>query len=85
MIMAAELSGLSQAERRRLSTLVAAAGLPIAPPPVGAKAMRAAMDLDKKVHQKKLRFIMLKSIGDAYVGYPDDASRLDAILEAANP
>lgn len=84
MIMAAELSGLSQAERRRLSTLVAAAGLPIAPPPVGAKAMRAAMDLDKKVQQKKLRFIMLKSIGDAYVGYPDDVSRLDAVLETAN-
>jgi 3-dehydroquinate synthase len=33
---------------------------------------------------KKLRFIMLKSIGDAYVGYPDDARRLDAVLETAN-
>ena len=69
----------------RLCTLIAAAGLPIAPPPVGAKAMRAAMELDKKVQQKKLRFIMLKSIGDAYVGYPDDASKLDAVLETANP
>jgi 3-dehydroquinate synthase len=85
MIMAAELSGLKQAERGRLCALVAAAGLPIAPPPIGAKALRAAMDLDKKVQQKKHRFIMLKSIGDAYVGYPDDARKLDAALEMANP
>ncbi len=85
MIMAAELSGLKQAERSRLRAIVAAAGLPIAPPPVGAKALRAAMELDKKVQQKKLRFIMLKSIGDAFVGYPDDARKLDSVLESANP
>ncbi len=85
MIMAAQLSGLLPAEHGRLRALVAAAALPIAPPPVGAKALRAAMDIDKKIQQKKLRFIMLKSIGDAYVGYPDDARRLDAVLETANP
>lgn len=83
MIMAAELSGLPQAERGRLRALVAAADLPIEPPPVGAKALRAAMDLDKKVQQKKLRFIMLKSIGNAYVGNPD-AALLDAVLETAD-
>jgi 3-dehydroquinate synthase len=85
MIMAAELSDLAPAERDRLRRLVAAAGLPVAPPPVGAKALRAAMDLDKKIQQKKLRFIMLKSIGDAFVGYPDDARRLDSVLETADP
>jgi len=84
MIMAAELSGLPATERNRLRTLVAAAGLPVTPPAVGAMALRAAMDLDKKVRQKKLRFVLLKSIGEAYVGYPDEADRLDSVLEAAN-
>ncbi len=84
MIMAAELSSLTAPERNRLRTLVAAAGLPLAPPPVGAKALRAAMDLDKKVQQKQLRFVLLKSIGDAYLGSPDNTGTLDAVLEMAN-
>ncbi|MCI0516236.1 MAG: 3-dehydroquinate synthase [Woeseiaceae bacterium] len=84
MMMAADLGGLAATERDRLRALIAAAGLPVAPPAVGAGALRAAMELDKKVQQKKLRFVMLRAIGDAYVGVPDEPGRLDSVLETAN-
>jgi len=82
--MAADLGGLAATERDRLRALIAAAGLPVAPPTVGAGALRAAMELDKKVQQKKLRFVMLRAIGDAYVGVPEEPGRLDSVLETAN-
>lgn len=84
MVMAAELSGLATAERERLRALIAAAGLPVAPPPVSSGALRAAMELDKKVQQKKLRFVLLHAIGDAYVGVPEGPGKLDSVLAAAD-
>ena len=84
MVMAAELSGLATAERERLRALIAAAGLPVAPPPVSSGALRAAMELDKKVQQKKLRFVLLHAIGDAYVGVPEGSGKLDSVLAAAD-
>ncbi|MFQ6006056.1 MAG: 3-dehydroquinate synthase, partial [Woeseia sp.] len=83
MVMAAELSGLDQAAIDRVTELIAAAGLPTAPPAIEAKKLRAAMETDKKVRRKHLRFVLLDSIGEAYLGTEYSESMLDTILDKA--
>lgn len=84
MMMAAELSGLSDSDINRLHALIDAAGLPSSPPAVGGQAMLDAMGMDKKVMQKKLRFVLLEQLGAAAVVTEYDKSRLLRILEAAD-
>lgn len=78
MVMAAKLSSIDKSELQRIRDLVAAAGLPVEPPPVAADELLAAMEMDKKVQAKQLRFVLLKSIGEAYVSNAD--SRLNEML-----
>lgn len=80
MLMAAELSGIGDDERERLRKLVEAAGLPACPPAIGAAKMRAAMESDKKIREKKIRFVLLHSLGEAYVTSDYDAGKLDRVL-----
>ena len=82
MVMAAELSALDDEARRRLRRLLAAAGLPVAPPAVAPGRLRAAMGLDKKAQAGTLRFVLLSDIGRAEVvaGCPEE--RLQAVLGA---
>jgi 3-dehydroquinate synthase len=84
MVMAATLSDIAPADISRLKALLLAAGLPVAPPRVGADKLLAAMGLDKKVLQKQLRFVLLQELGAAYVSADYDACRLQQVLEAAN-
>jgi 3-dehydroquinate synthase len=84
MVMAAQFSGLPQADVARLGALISAAGLPTAPPDAGAAALREAMGLDKKARGGKLRFILLRAIGEAYLTADYDRSRLERVLEAAD-
>jgi len=84
MVMAAELSGIDAAGRTRLRDLVAAAGLPTAPPPVGSARLRAAMGLDKKVMGKQLRFVLLDRLGEAITTAEFDEARLAEILSACD-
>lgn len=84
MIMAAELSDLDSADVERLRSLVAAAGLPTSPPAVGAQNMLAAMGMDKKVQQKKLRFVLLSALSSAFVSDEYDKESLMRVLEAAD-
>jgi 3-dehydroquinate synthase len=84
MTMAATLSDLPPAELQRLTALLEKAGLPTAPPKIGAAAMLAAMGMDKKVLQKQLRFVLLRALGDAYVTTDYKADRLQQVLEAAD-
>jgi 3-dehydroquinate synthase len=84
MLMAAELSGLDAAVRGRLQNLIELAGLPAVPPAVGAGKMRDAMSMDKKVAAKQLRFVLLRSLGDAFVTSDYDAGLLTRILEQTN-
>ena len=79
MIMAAELSGLEAADLSRLKNLVAAAGLPTEPPAIARERWLEAMGLDKKVQQKKLRFVLLRSLGEAYVSTDYERERLQAL------
>ena len=80
MVMAAKLSGLPAGDVMRLSSLIASAGLPVEPPEISADAWIGAMGLDKKVQGKKLRFVLLSSIGESHVTADYDQARLDEII-----
>ncbi len=84
MVMAAGLSGIEASEIERLRAVLEAANLPVAPPVVGSQAMLDAMGMDKKVLDKKLRFVVLERMGHAVVTSDYDRSLLDEVLEAAN-
>ena len=79
-----EASDLTPAEIERLRAVLEAANLPVAPPVVGSQAMLDAMGMDKKVLDKKLRFVVLERMGHAVVTSDYDRSLLDEVLEAAN-
>ena len=83
MIMAAELSGLDTSDVERLSSLVAAANLPVRPPAITADDWMAAMGMDKKVQGRQLRFVLLDGIGSSRVTADYDTARLDALVSAA--
>ena len=80
MVMAANLSDIGADERVRLTDLIASAGLPIEAADVGATKLREAMQLDKKVRDKRLRFILLRSLGEAYICDDVSESRLTGVL-----
>lgn len=84
MVMAAKLSKLDPNDIERLCGLIERAGLPIAAPPTATADMLAAMGMDKKVHDKQMRFVLLGSLGAAHVTSDYDAQLLDRILEAAD-
>jgi 3-dehydroquinate synthase len=80
MIMAAELSGIAESDVSRLRALIAAAGLPALPPAIAADDWMRAMGMDKKVQQKKLRFVLLQKLGAAHVTESYDAALLEQIV-----
>ena len=80
MVMAAELSDIDQADRNRISALIASAGLPVVAPNINADDLMTAMKMDKKVRAKQLRFVLLKSIGDAWVTKDFSEARLNEVL-----
>lgn len=83
MIMAAEFSGVDADDVQRLRNIVAAAGLPTAPPALDATALLDAMQMDKKIRQKQLNFILLRALGDAFLTSAYDESKLQRVLESA--
>ncbi len=85
MVMAAALSDIEIGERDRLRNLIEAAGLPVSVSGVDASSLRAAMQLDKKVLGKRLRFILLQSLGRAFVSDNVSETRLRQVLAAEAP
>ena len=83
MVMAAELSAIDELELQRLRSLLNAAGLPVTAPQIDAETWMRVMATDKKVAQKQLRFVLLHSLGDAYVTASYDEQRLQAVIGAA--
>ena len=71
MIMAADLSRrlgwLSEADVARARALIMKAGLPCVAPDLGFDKYLDLMGLDKKVEGGKIRFVLLKSLGDAVI------------------
>jgi 3-dehydroquinate synthase len=82
MVMAAELSGIAAADLLRLSELITAAGLPTEAPAIASERWLDAMGMDKKVQQKQLRFVLLRSLGEAFVTADYDQARLLALTGA---
>lgn len=83
MVMAARLSGIPAADVSRLEELIAAAGLPTEPPAIAAEGWLDAMGMDKKAQQKQLRFVLLRSLGDAYISADYERPRLAALIGAS--
>ena len=89
MVCAARLSeracGFDAAGTRRLSALVAAAGLPVAPPKIADGRWLELMRRDKKVEGGAMRFVLLAELGRAllHTGV-DDADVLVATTGTAS-
>ncbi len=83
MVMAAVASELVPDDIERIKKLLEAAGLPIAPPAVGAKTLRELMQLDKKVLDGNLRLVLLREIGEAHVTSDYDEQALARALAMA--
>ena len=84
MVMAAQLSNIDLSEFERLLGLLKRAGLPVAAPSIAAADMLTAMGMDKKVHGKQLRFVLLESLGRAFITSEYDNALLERILGTAN-
>ena len=71
MVLAAKLShrlGLIAAQDvARMSALLASAGLPVTAPDLGLERYLELMSHDKKVEGGRIRFVLLKRIGEAFV------------------
>jgi len=88
MCMAADLSRrlgwLDAADVARIRALIAAARLPVDPPPdLSPARFRELMAVDKKVQAGRLRLVLLKGIGTSLVTADFDPARLDETLSAA--
>ena len=85
MIMAADLSQrmgwLRPEEMRRTRALITKARLPEIAPDLGQEKYLALMGLDKKVEGGKIRFVLLKAIGEAVVTEAP-AAQLQATIKA---
>ena len=79
MVLAAKLSQrmglLARHDVTRVIDILARAGLPVAAPDFGIERYRALMGHDKKVEGGRIRFVLLKRLGDAFVAdnVPTDA------------
>lgn len=86
LVMAADLSWrlglLSLDDGLRLKRLVAAAGLPVAPPAELDNEMWSLMARDKKATDEGLRFIVLKALGKAFLMANVDESKVRSTLKA---
>jgi 3-dehydroquinate synthase len=80
MVLAARasllLGHLGEADVRRIESIVAAARLPVVPPELPVATWLELMGHDKKVEAGRLRFVLLRALGDAYL---DDAVPLPVL------
>ncbi len=71
MVAAARLSRkmgmLTESEVSRLKDLIEKAGLPSSLPDISVSKVIESMQHDKKVQHGRIRFILLRSLGDAFV------------------
>lgn len=84
-IMAADLSGrmgwLNQDEVMRVRRLFQLARLPVVAPELGTEKYLNLMGMDKKVEDGKLRFVLLKQLGQAVLTSEVQTQHLNATLE----
>ena len=84
MVQAAQMShklGLISADDvRRIETIIEKYHLPTKPPKIGVEQALDLMGHDKKVQQGKIRLVLLRSIGDAFVTADFELADLEAVL-----
>lgn len=84
LVMAAQLSAatglIGAAEVARVEALVASAGLETKPPQIALQDWLRWMQMDKKVQQGSMRFVVLEAIGRARVDARVPGSALEQVL-----
>ena len=84
MLLAASLSArqgdISESDVSRLAGVLKRAGLPTRAPSLGAERYLELMGHDKKVQEGKLRLVLLRSIGDAYLTADFSSDLLTRVL-----
>ncbi len=84
MLLAASLSArqgdIPESDVSRLATVLQRAGLPVRAPSLGAQRYLELMGYDKKVQGGKLRLVLLRSIGDAYLSADFSSDYLTRVL-----
>jgi 3-dehydroquinate synthase len=85
MIAAAQLSArlgfLKAGEAARLESLIKKAGLPAAVPgDIDIKSVLRAMQHDKKVRQGRVRFVLLESLGEAFITDDVEPALVEEVL-----
>lgn len=81
--MSARLGNIAIDDVQRSARLLQALGLQVTPPGgLRLMAIKQAMQMDKKVLDRKLRLILMRSIGDAYVSADFDEEALKQTLSA---
>ena len=87
MCMAADLSLrmklLSSADYERVTSIISRAGLAQVPPPgLNPQELAAAMQVDKKNRSGRIRLVLMRGIGDAFIcdDYPSD--EFQAVLQS---
>ena len=82
--LACRMGILSAAEKRRITALLQAAGLPVeVPRRLGLEHIRATMQVDKKVLNGRLRLVLPTALGQAIITEDFDAQLLHETLESA--
>jgi len=85
LVLAAEFSArlgrLPGADAQRVRALLAAAGLPVDPPRLGAARMLELMAMDKKVKGGAIRLVLLEGVGRAVVADDYPRAALELLLE----
>ena len=89
MVMAADLSWrlglLKKDDAGKIKSLIAAAGLPVTPPPrIDMPTFMNLMGKDKKAEQGKIKFILLDAIGKARIEANVAPELLNATLSAGS-
>jgi 3-dehydroquinate synthase len=86
-LLAADLSRrmglISQADQDRMAALFKRAGLPTVAPNLGEAAYMETMGIDKKVEGGRIRFVLFKRLGEAFVCGDYDPAALKATLTEA--
>ena len=87
MVIAARVSQamgmLADADVARIVTLVKRAGLPVTAPDLGLERYLELMGIDKKVAGGKMRFILLRALGSAFLTAEVPRQVLDTALAAS--
>ena len=78
--IANKMGTLDKSDVIRLTNVIQKAGLPIEMTNLNIKDIIQAMKHDKKVLQDKIRFVLLKSIGDAFITDKVSPSLVEEVL-----